>query len=60
MDVLRKFLLIIFYVAIVAVGIGGFFALRSVRDQPLPTETPAHPTQLSPVADSLERQEVVQ
>jgi hypothetical protein len=36
MDVLKKSLLIAFYLVIIAVGIAGFFLLSSVRERPAP------------------------
>ncbi len=60
MDILRKLLLIAFYLGIVAVGIGGFIALKSVRDKPIPTDPPVQQMQAAPVADSLVSEEVVQ
>ncbi|WKN32775.1 hypothetical protein PZB74_05375 [Porifericola rhodea] len=48
MDILKKILLITFYVSIIAVGIIGFIALRSLRQAPPvphpPQEEVAEPT----------------
>jgi hypothetical protein len=59
MDVLRKLLLVAFYLIIIAVGIGGFLALKSVRDKPVPTDPPVQQMQPSPMTDSLVSNEVV-
>jgi hypothetical protein len=58
MDILRKVLLVAFYVGIVAVGIIGFIALKSVRDKTPPAAPPAREVQ-NPLADSLVSEEVV-
>lgn len=59
MDVLKKSLLIAFYVGIIAVGIVGFIALKSVREQSPPPDLPAQEVQ-NPVADSLVSKEIEQ
>jgi len=60
MDILRKLLLIAFYLGIIAVGISGFLALKSVRDKPIPTDPPVQHMQPAPVADSLVTEGVIQ
>lgn len=52
MDVLKRVLLLAFYVGIVAVGIMGFLALQSVRDAPRQLKVPPAEVQQT-VADTL-------
>lgn len=56
MDVLKlkKILLIAFYVGVIAVGIAGFLALRSMRQVTPPLQEPQQPAQeqVVPRADS--------
>ncbi|MEK6476411.1 hypothetical protein WJR50_02715 [Catalinimonas sp. 4WD22] len=52
MDILRKVLLIAFYVCIIAAGVVGFLALRSMRQIPAPPQDTLQQKDEVPPSDS--------
>ncbi|MDF9800072.1 hypothetical protein OKW21_005335 [Catalinimonas alkaloidigena] len=52
MDILRKVLLIAFYVCIIAAGVVGFLTLRSMRQIPAPVQDSLQQQNIAPSSDS--------
>lgn len=59
MDILKKTLLVAFYIGIIAIGIIGFIALKSVRERSPPSDIPSQNVQ-DHIADSLTSEEVIE